>query len=115
MFRLSQLACSGVLRLESESITRLYLLLLSFIQYSTSRDGFIDSRLRVLRVIASLVPLVSDCSVGIPTLCSLLAPGKTCVTDIVVRKEILSVLDAMKQRIPSMSEVVFYFPHITAR
>ena len=58
MFRLSQLACSGVLRLESESMTRLYLLLLSFIQYSTSRDGFIDSRLRVLRVIASLVQLV---------------------------------------------------------
>lgn len=111
MFRLSQLACSGVLRLESESITRLYLLLLSFIQYSTSRDGFVDSRLRVLRVIASLVPLVSDCSVGIPTLCSLLAPGKTCVTDIVVRKEIISVLDAMKQRIPSMSEVVSFPSH----
>lgn len=107
MFRLSQLACSGVLRLESESITRLYLLLLSFIKYSTSRDGFVDSRLRVLRVIASLVPLVSDCSVGIPTLCALLAPGKTCVSDIVVRKEVLAVLDAMKQRIPSMSQVVF--------
>lgn len=95
---MSQLATEGVFHLKKESLGRLFVLLLSFLRSSTSREGFVESILRILQVVTSLVPLVPNSTMGVPILCQLLAPGKTCVDSIPIRRGIIEVLEAIQKK-----------------
>ena len=106
VYHIGQLTLEKSLMLSSTALDHLFNLLISFLQYTSTRDDSQDNRVKVLNSVISLVPLVPAYEKGIRDLSNLLLPSKKCIHNVVVRRKIIDVFDAMKERMPEFKTIV---------
>ena len=106
VYHIGQLTLEKSFTLSPTALDHLFNLLISFLQYSSTRDDSQDNRVKVLNSVISLVPLVPAYEKGIRELSNLLLPSKKCIHNVVVRRKIIDVFDAMKERMPEFKTIV---------
>lgn len=113
VYHLSQLASEDKLTLPMECMQRLFLLLVSFLRYSSNRDNVYNYHSRIIEATCSLIPLISDYDEGIRQLTDLLYPNKYRISDLITRRKIIHCFEVMQDKLTPFQKVFISMIHKT--